>query len=385
MFFKDIVGQQNIKDHLLSIAKSGKVSHAQLFVGPEGSGKLPMAIAFAQYINCENPVGNEPCGVCRSCKKMARYTHPDIIFVYPTISSSKYKVNYSINFIEHWQEALISSPYISLNEWIKKISGGQGNKQASIFKDDSETIIRRLSVKSFEAQNRVIIIWHAEKMNAVAANKILKILEEPQPNTYFILTTDTSDLLLPTILSRTQMLKFPKVNTQDILHWLTKNYPELKETQIISISKLAEGNIIRARQLVEMFLNDEKFELLELFKQLMRSAYKLNFLEINTLLQNIEDLSTEQQKEFLEYMVRMFRESYLYNIKMLELSSLTDEEKDFVKNFSVFVHNGNIETIYSTLNYAYRSIKRNANKKILWTNLIIKLGSYLRVKQNSSI
>jgi len=277
MKFADIAGQEEVKQHLRAIVDNGKVSHAMMFAGPQGSGKLPMAITFAQYLNCENPQNGEPCGKCTSCKKIESFNHPDIIFIYPTISSSKHNRNYSVNFISQWQEMLKNSPYFSLQDWISHISGGQTNKQASIFKDDSIEIIRRLSVKSFESRNRIIIIWQAEKMNAVAANKILKILEEPQPNTYFILTTDLPDTILPTIISRTQMVKFQKVKTPDLLHWIKKHHPTLSEQQLINVARLADGNVNYAQQLASLYENNEAFEMLDLFKSISRNAYNITF------------------------------------------------------------------------------------------------------------
>ena len=380
MKFADIVGQTTVKEHIKKTIESGKVSHATMFAGPPGSGKLAAALATAQYMLCSNPQNGEPCGQCSSCKKVETFNHPDIIFIYPTISSSKFKQNYSNNFIEEWQKMLSSSPYFSLSEWIEKISGGQSNKQASIFKDDSEEIIRRLSVKSFESANRFIIIWHADKMNNVAANKILKILEEPQPNTYFILTTENPDNILPTIISRTQLVKFSAVKTTEILDWLQKKYKNLEEWQKINISKLADGNVIYARQLAELYMQNKSLEFFSLFVELTRNAYKRDFEKINDLVLQIDELPVEQQKTFIVYMTRMFRAAFLFSKKLPELTLLTDDEVEFIKNFSKVTNQKNIENIYNILNESYYAVTRNANRKILWTNLIIKTGIFLRVK-----
>ncbi len=380
MKFKDIAGQKEVKQHLRTIVDNGKISHALMFAGPQGSGKLPMAITFAQYLNCKNPQNGEPCGQCSSCKKIESFNHPDLIFIYPTITSSKHKHNYSLNFVSQWQEMLKKSPYFGLQEWISHIAGGQTNKQASIFKDDSIEILRRLSVKSFESKNRIIIIWQAEKMNPVAANKILKILEEPQPNTYFILTTDLPDTILPTIISRTQMVKFGKVKTPDLLEWVKKHYPRLSETQLINVSRLADGNVIYAKQLAELYEHNEAFEMLDLFKTISRNSYKHNFIEINNLVNQIDEMSSEQQKTLITYMIRMIRGSYLINKSLPELTLFTDEEKEFATNFSKFIHDHNIEQLYKLLNDTHFGITRNANKKILWTHTIIKMGSLLRLK-----
>ncbi len=378
MRFSDIVGQEHIKEHLRTIVEQKKVSHAMMFAGPQGSGKLAMALAFAQYLNCSNPRNGEPCGVCNNCRKIESFNHPDLIFIYPTISSSKHKQHYSNNYIQEWQGMLSASPYFSLSEWLEKISGGQTNKQASIFKDDSEEIIRRLSVKSFESENRIIIIWQADKMNTVAANKILKILEEPQPNTYFILTTELPDIILPTIISRTQLVKFSGVKTTKILEWVQQKYPGLKEWQQINISKLADGNVIYAKQLAELYSRNETLEFFNMFVNLTRNAYIADFLKINDLVLSIDEMTTEQQKAFINYMTRMFRSAYLFNAKLPELTLLTEEETEFIKKFSKFVTIKNIENIYNLLNDTYYALTRNANKKILWTNTIIKIGIYLR-------
>jgi len=382
MKFADIAGQKDIKKHLQTIVDNKKVSHAIMFSGPQGSGKFAMALAFAQYLNCENHTNGEPCGQCVNCKKIETFNHPDIVFVFPTINSKKNTRNYSINFIEQWQEMLKKTPYFNLQEWISYITKEQTNKQATIFKDDIIEINRRLSVKPFETTNRIIIIWQADKMNTIAANKILKILEEPQPNTYFILTTEHPDAILPTIISRTQIIKFPKVKTQDVVDWIKSKYPQLNEIQVINISRLADGNIIYAKQLAELFLNDETFEMLDLFKTIARNAYKNNFLEIGNIVNKISEMSSEQQKELITYMLRIIRVSYLINKSLPELTLITNDEKEFATKFSKFINDNNIDSFYKLLNKTYFDITRNANKKILWTNTILHIGSLLKIKQH---
>ena len=218
MLFSEIVGQENLKDQLVRTVRENRISHARMFLGPEGSGCLPLAIAYSQYVNCTDRGENEPCGKCLSCVKFKKLAHPDLHFVFPVVKPGGGKAAVSDMFIKEWREAVIANPYITYNQWLEVMGGD--NKQGGIFVDESKEILNKLSFKTYEADYKIMIIWLAEKMNQQTANKLLKILEEPPEKTLFLLIAESADQILPTILSRTQITRIPKIDTQSLVDYL---------------------------------------------------------------------------------------------------------------------------------------------------------------------
>ncbi|MFH2096352.1 MAG: DNA polymerase III subunit delta [Bacteroidota bacterium] len=377
MLFSEIAGQEEIKRKLIETIREHRVSHNQLYTGPEGSGKLALAIAFGQYLNCASPSETEACGECPSCLKYNKLVHPDLHFVFPVIKNSKNKRDISDNYIAEWREMVIENPYFSYHQWLEKI--GAENKQGSIFRDESEEIIRKLSLKTFEAEYKTMIIWLMEKMNVNAANKLLKIFEEPPGNTVFILISEQPDQLLPTILSRTQMVKIPRISARDLSAYLVSKF-QIDPDKATSIAYLTDGNCSRASEMAAEA--DDPDQHFGLFVRFMRLSYSLGYSEMNSFVDEMYGLGRENQKRFLAYSVRMIREYFLLSTgnRSLNRFSRTEELSDekFSKGFPFMIKVSNVNKIYNELNLAHFHIERNGYAKIIFFDLMVKLNKLLK-------
>jgi DNA polymerase III subunit delta' len=373
LLFKNITGQNEVKRRLIQTVRESRVSHAQLFFGPEGSRKLALAIAYAQFINCrnrifdpENPGGGDSCGVCPSCIKFAKLIHPDLHFIYPVATTKEVERNpVSSDFIKTWREALLENDFrLNLNDWYK-IAGFE-KKQGIINAEDCSEILRTLSYKSYESEFKVMIIWMADRLFHSAAPKILKILEEPPDKSLFILITENPEKIISTILSRTQTVKIMRLSDDDILGELTGklNCPVEDARRIVPVS---DGNLTRA---VKIFRNDEE-ELfcLEKFVTWMRLCHKNDLAKTMEFVTEIAKVGREKQKNFLAYAERTIRNAMLINYKNPHIASLNQEEKDFLAKFSKFINHTNIISFSEELEKAQYHIDRNANPNILFMDL----------------
>lgn len=382
MLFSDILGQEHIKNHLTQSAENGRVPHAQLFVGPEGSGTLPMAIAYAQYLLCkntngENTGGNEACNL-----KFEHFSHPDLHFAFPVATNDKVKKHPVSNmFLEEWRELLSEQPYGNLFDWYKKL--GVDNKQGQIGVDEATEIVKSLSLKAYEGGYKVMLIWMAEKMNTSAANKLLKLIEEPPNKTVFILVAEDEEQIINTILSRCQVLHFPPLAEEVIKDALVRNY-NLDLTVATKIAHQANGNYNKACYLVYHDSEDTPFESWFIFW--IRSAFKAkgNKSAIHDLISWSEDISKtgrETQKQFLQFCIVFFRQALLLNYQADSLVYLETKTENFdLRKFAPFVHGNNILDITNELQDAIYHIERNGNSKIILTDLSIKLTRLLHKK-----
>jgi len=374
MLFKDIIGQDHIKKELISTAKHNRVSHAQLFHGPEGSGSLCLAMAYAQYINCANPSDTDSCGTCPSCLKYAKLQHPDLHFVFPVATNTTVKKDpVSDNFISEWRDIFIQQPYLSLDSWLAHI--GVDNKQGGIQKQESKQIMQKLSLKTFEAEYKVMIIWMAEKMNETCANKLLKILEEPPEKTLFLLISEQTDKMLQTILSRTQIIRIPKIDSESIKVKLAEDFG-MEGDDLNALAHNANGNYYKAFQLVS-FENSNK-EFYTYFTEMMRFAYSKNLPTLAQLCDTIATTGREKQKAFLEYSLKMIRENFILNQKREDIVYLYKQEKDFSMKFHAFIHEKNIAGLTKEFNEAHYHIERNGNAKIIFFDLALRIMVLLR-------
>jgi DNA polymerase-3 subunit delta' len=374
MLFKEIIGQDSIKKQLIKTVQENRISHAQLFLGPGGVGKLALSIAYAQYINCEDKQEEDSCGVCKSCKKFQKLAHPDLHFVFPVKKASQVKPETSDDYIELWRETLTENPYISPNQWYEKLE--LENKQGIIPTSESSNIIRKLNYKTFEAAYKVMIIWLPERMHQSAANKLLKLIEEPPPNTLFLLISENSDLILPTILSRTQNIKVPKIDDQSMFNSISDHFGfDNKKAQ--EIVHLANGSYQHALSYIKTSSEDN--ENFNRFVELMRLSYKKDVPEILGWVDNIASLGRERQKIFIQYAARMVRENFILNLDLEKIAYLTEDEKSFSTKFSQFINSKNASKIYEELNRAYRDIQMNAHSKTVMLDLSIKLMRLLRL------
>ena len=378
MLFSEIIGQKTLKEQLIQTVRENRISHARLFLGPEGAGSLPLAIAYAQYVNCLARDEHESCGKCLSCVKFKKLAHPDFHFVFPVIKSGSSKATVSDLFIKEWREAVIANPYITYNQWLEAMGGG--NKRGGIFVDESKEILNKLSFKTYEADYKVMIIWLAEKMNQQTANKLLKILEEPPEKTLFLLIAESADQILPTILSRTQISRVPKIDTQGIVDYLvTKNLCDAQKA--VSVAQISNGNIFAALNALQS--SDDSDYYLEMFMKMMRTCWsvwgkKQAMLELLAWCEQITQLGREQQKGFLQYCLRMTRENFALNRQQSSLSFLTDAENEFSQKFNAYINPDNVHQLAYEFNTAHYHIESNGNKNIVFLDLACKIVLLLK-------
>ncbi|MFV0571518.1 MAG: ATP-binding protein [Xanthomarina gelatinilytica] len=383
MLFSDILGQEHIKNHLTQSAENGRVPHAQLFVGPEGSGTLPMAIAYAQYLLCKNSNGENTGGKDACNLKFEHFSHPDLHFAFPVATNDKVKKHPVSNmFLEEWRKLLSEQPYGNLFDWYKKL--GVDNKQGQIGVDEATEIVKSLSLKAYEGGYKVMLIWMAEKMNTSAANKLLKLIEEPPNKTVFILVAEDEEQIINTILSRCQVLHFPPLAEEVIKDALVRNF-NLDQTVATKIAHQANGNYNKACDLVYHDSEDTPFESWFIFW--IRSAFKAkgNKSAIHDLISWSEDISKtgrETQKQFLQFCMVFFRQALLLNYRADSLVYLETKTENFdLRKFAPFVHGNNILDITNELQDAIYHIERNGNSKIILTDLSIKLTRLLHKKE----
>ncbi|WP_152286141.1 DNA polymerase III subunit [Flavicella marina] len=380
MLFSELIGQEHIINHLTTSADNGRIPHAQLFVGNEGSGTLPTAIAYAQYLLCSK---NEDAAACNlKCDKLA---HPDLHFAFPVATNDKVKKHPVSNlFLDDWRSFVKNQPYGNLFNWFQHI--GIENKQGMIGVDEAEQIVKSLQLKSYEGGYKVMIIWMAEKMNSSAANKLLKLIEEPPEKTIFILIAEDQEQIINTILSRCQVLHFPVLSENDIANALIEHENSFP-AEASKIAHQAEGNYNKAIHLLKHDSNDLVFE--QWFVLWVRTAFKAkgNAAVIQNLIEWSETIAKsgrETQKRFLHYCLQFFRQALLHNYKANELVFLETQTAGFaLEKFAPFIHGGNILDIEKEVSDALYHIERNGNAKIILLDLSIKLTRLLHTKEVS--
>lgn len=379
MLWKEVIGQEEIKQKLRYMVSGNRLAHALLFFGPEGSGILPAAIAFLQYYFCERKSDNESCGQCPSCLKVSKLSHPDIHFFYPIAVSKTLGISKSADCIKIFREAFIKFPYMNLNDWFDELSAE--NKQPVIPTEDSQDLVQKMALTSFEGRGKAVVIWYPEKMNDSSANKVLKILEEPPDDTVFLLVSEAADQLLPTILSRTQQVFFPPLDNDVIANALQENQ-KIDGQKAKNIALFVQGNY---REALLSTQNSEGHDSwLNHFQQLMRLALRYDALKVNEWVEETAALGREKQKQFLQYALSILRESLLFAYGDTRLVHLKNEELEFIKKFSPFIHFGNAEFIINEISLAQSHIERNAHPKILFTDLSLKLNGLLNIKNTGS-
>ena len=367
MFFRDVIGQDVAKQRLIREAKEGKIAHARLFCGPEGIGKLPLAIAYARYLSCQNPGEDDACGTCPNCMKYNKLAHPDLHFVFPVIKI-KSKDTVSDDFLPEWRELLSQTPYFNLNIWLKEM--GAENQQAQIYVKESDEIIRKLNLKSSQGGYKIMIIWLPEKMNVECSNKLLKLLEEPPSQTIFLLVSEEPDMLLTTIQSRTQRFNLYGIEEKQIAQKLIQQYGIL-EQDAIDIAHLSEGNFLKALETIH--LNEENQLFFEMFISLMRLSYQRKIREMKQWSETMASMGRERQKQFLQYCQRMIRENFIYNFHESSITFLNEEERHFSSRFAPFVNERNVIGIMNELSEAQRHIEQNVNARMVFFDFSLKM------------
>lgn len=376
MQFKNVVGQEDIKKMLIKAVAEDRIPHAILLYGPPGNGKLALALAFAQYINCHSRSGGDSCGVCNSCRKYSKLIHPDLHFTYPVI-----KVNdkaTSADYIIKWREYFAENPYPKYQRWMQCIA--DENKQGVIYVDEARDLIHKLNQKSYEADYKISVIWLPEYMNAQCANKMLKILEEPPVNTLFILVSEGEEKLLNTIRSRCQFIRVPFIAETDMQRYLeTIALPE--HLTASSVAHLAQGNLNTALDIIEK--DEEQVFNHKQFAVMMRSGYARKIQDILMWAEEMGNIGRVRQMGFLMYCNRFLRENFLQNFREPELVYMDDQEREFSKKFAPFINEKNVMYLYKEFDKSYRDISMNGNAKLVFMDLGLRVSRLIRMKANA--
>ena len=382
MLFSEVLGLPHIKNHLTTTADRGRIPHAQLFVGNHGSGILPMAIAYAQYVLCgnanaENTSGNSSCNL-----KFNQLSHPDLHFVFPVATNDVVKSHpVSNHFLESWRNFVKTNPYGSLFDWYQQI--GIENKQGQIGVDEAQEIVKSLSLKAYEGGYKIMLIWMADKMNTACSNKLLKLIEEPPNKTLFILIAEDEEQIIQTIRSRCQILSFPPLSESVIAEKLKEQH-SLDEASANKLAIQANGSYSQAQHLLKNDSGDEQFE--TWFITWVRSAFKAKgnkaaILDLISWSEDIASAGRETQKSFLQYCLDFFRQALLHNYKAKDLVYIQPKTANFkLENFAPFITGDNILDITSEIEDAIYHIERNGNAKIVLTDLSIKLTRLIHKK-----
>lgn len=379
MRFSDIIGQYGVKEQLIRSISRARVSHAQLFTGRAGAGVLPLAIAYVQYLNCSNRDGEDSCGVCASCHQISTLSHPDLHLVYPVNKQGKKsgEIVLSDDFLDQFRSLFNSKGgYFSAQDWYESLNLGKTLKGA-ISAKEADVIIRKLSYKSFEAEYKCMLIWLPEAMNDEAANKILKVLEEPWDKTLFILISERPDRLLPTIISRTQEVVVPPLSIDILTQEALKRGAE-SPAHANKLARLSNGDVLELDYLLSGDSSELRQDNFTHFCSLMRLSYNDKHLELMTLAEDLAQLSRERQLLFLHDCTRLLRESYLFHAGVGEISYLWSSEADFCSKFSPFVDNDNIELFISEIEVAISQIRQNGNALIVFTHFALQISKYVK-------
>lgn len=372
--FATVVGQESAKARLRQEVAEGRVAHALLFSGPTGSGKLPLALAYARYLSCRQRTATDACGSCPSCIMWRKLVHPDVHFIFPIVNKAKSpKVSTCDDFLPQWRSLLTTTPYFSLNQWLESMDAE--NKQAQIFAAESDIIFRKLSLKSSQGGYKVTIIYLPEKMNVACANKLLKLLEEPPALTVFLLVSEEPDKLLSTIVSRTQRFNLQNITPEAMTEALQTRYG-LSADDCRSIVHLSNGNMLAALEAIH--IDEESTRYFELFVQLMRQAYARRVRELKQWSEEVASLGREHDKDFLSYCQRMLRESFIANMRNPELSYTNTAEQNFVRKFAPYVNHTNVMSIMNELSLAQTHIEQNVNARMVFFDLALKMIMLLK-------
>ena len=376
MLFREIIGQEATKQQLRQAVREGRIPHAQLFAGISGIGKLQLALAYAQYLNCPHRTDEDSCGTCPTCLQFERLQHPDLHFVFPIVGSDET----CDSFLEPWREIILNKHYFDLEDWHKAL--GVETKQSMIYEKESGEIMRKLSLKAYGEGYKVMIIWQPERMNAQCANKLLKLLEEPSPKTVFLLVSEHPEALLSTIQSRVQTIHVPRLETETIAQALQQN--GIDATKALDIARIANGSYLSALKKADE--SEENQQELRDFIALFRDAYTVGVLRdphkkydsLKRLRQWSLDMADskvgrEKQKHFLQYAQQQVRENYIRNLAQPELNYQMEEERAFSANFAPYIHSGNVEAIMNQLDLAERQIEQNGNAKVIFFDLCLQM------------
>ncbi|MCR9285955.1 MAG: hypothetical protein NXI23_01050 [Bacteroidetes bacterium] len=369
MQFNHVIGQSLVKKSLRQMVDGDRIPHALIFLGPAGCGKLALAMAFAQYLLCDNKAEGASCDKCANCIKASKLIHPDVHYSFPTIGTNVK----SDQFLPEWRKAIDENPYLNVNDWLQRI--GAENKQGNINKEECLNIIRKLSLKTFESKNKVLIMWLPEFLGK-EGNRLLKLIEEPPENTNFILVAENSDLILNTIMSRCQIVKINQLSDEEVVEGL-KSKKGISEEKAHSLAYLSDGNFNEALKLLEQDENDNA----NLFLEWMRKCYIGNGPDLVSWVEGFAKIGRENQKQFLRYGLHFMREYMTVKMTNNTVVRLRGKELQTANNLTKVIEFDQIEQIVQLFTDCSYYIERNANPKILFLDASIQLNQILKTKK----
>lgn len=373
MYFKDIIGQEEIKRHLIQTAQSGVLPHAQLFTEPGGSGAFALALAYARYVNCSRRTDTDACGQCPSCLKYDELAHPDLHFVFPIVAKKERKKEICDDYLQEWRAFLHDHTYFGIDQWLDAMDAG--NSQALIYSKESDEIIRKLSLKIYEADYRVLLVWLPEKLHVSCANKLLKLIEEPPAHTLILMVSEQPDLILGTIQSRTQRINIPRILPEDLAKAMQSRYG-LSPEDAHYVSHLTNGNYLKAVEAISV--NEETMFFLEQFKTVMRNSWARNVKAMKEQADVLASIGREKQKNYLAYCQRLVRENFIYRFQAPELNYMNREEAAFAVKFSPYVNERNVIDLMDELAKAELHISQNVNPKMVFFDLALRITVLIR-------
>lgn len=371
MRFGQIIGQTTLKARLIGNAREGRVPHAQFFLGPRGSGNLPLALAYAGYLLCDAPGPADSCGECPACKQMDKLAHPDLNLSFPIFFLEK-KPRTCEHLLPDWRTAVLKEPFLDAAIWRDQLDGE--NKQLRMGVDIAVEITRKLSLKSYSGGWKVMLVWLPELMDPWAANKLLKALEEPEPGTVFLLVGSEADQVLPTILSRAQLVKVPALQEEDVAQALAERYPDLKPEEARTCAVRSGGDLLEASAMAEK----SEEELFVLFRDWMRACYGLKIHEAAEFAEHFARMGRERQKGLMRYGLHLVRMSLLQAAGASGLVRAAGQEKEFIHRFATMLSEPRAEGLRHELETAHQHLERNANPKVLFMDLSYSVHRTLR-------
>lgn len=378
MDFKSIIGHRKEIAKLVAMAESGRMPHALLLHGPSGVGKMQVALALVAYLYCRARTGGDSCGRCPACVQAAALNNPDVHFVYPIVKKSSPSRSHSSDYAEEWKEFVAGNPYMPPEGWLEAMDAG--NSRPMIHASESEEILRLSSLSAYGDGYKVFVVWQPEKMNPDAANRLLKVIEEPFSDTLFILVSNSPGEILPTIRSRLQAVEFRPLPDDEVAAYITRRGRTYEEA--IALARIASGNMNRASALADS--GGETAEFREAFMGVMRAAYARKMPELKAFADGFAAMGREKSLRLLDYFARMVRESFISNLHCGKLESMVPEERRFVDRFGPFVNAANVEEIIGEIDRTREDISRNANQKIVFFDFLIELTRLIRTKGSNS-
>ena len=372
--FDNIIGQKEYIASLRTAIDNNRLPHALLISGNEGTGGLALAYAAAQYLICPHRHDGDACGQCPQCLQLGKLQHPDVHFVFPVVRKKNQKeAPISLDYMSEWRNAFLNNHYLTLNEWTA--TSGEENKQAGIFVAEANNIIKTLSVKPFESDYRVMIIWLPEKMNEETANKLLKIIEEPNDMTHFFLVSQEPERIIGTIQSRVQRINLPPIADVDIQQALVSRF-NCPQDKAIDYARMSHGSYVEALKL----LNDdeERSFYFTKFCEMMRLSYAKKLFDMKEWSEEMSGIGRERQKAYLQYAQQMIRENFIMNFNTPSLNYLNESERTFSSRFHAFVNHNNVAGIMDELALAEKDIMQNVNAKMVFFDLSLKLIMLLK-------